>query len=51
MDEPKYKYGLHTLDLEHIKAFIDYYHKGDYVYDQVIHREFNDSYDDVKSVL
>lgn len=33
--------------LEHIKAFIGYYHDGDYVYDQVLHREFNDFYDDV----
>ena len=51
MDELKYKYGLHTLNLEHIKAFIGYYHKDDYVYDQVIHREFNDSYDDVVNYL
>lgn len=37
--------------LEHIKSFIGYYHKCDYVYDQVLHREFNDSYDDVVNYL
>lgn len=37
--------------LEHIESFIGYYHKGDYVYDQVLHREFNDSYDDVVDYL
>ena len=37
--------------LEHIKAFIGYYHTGDYVYDQVLHREFNNSYDDVVNYL
>lgn len=36
---------------EHIKAFIGYYHKGDYAYDQVLHREFNDSYDDAVNYL
>lgn len=37
--------------LEHIESFIGYYHTGDYVYDQVLHREFNDSYDDVINYL
>ena len=32
--------------LEHIESFIGYYHTGDYVYDQVLHREFYDIYDD-----
>ena len=39
------------LDLEHVKGFINYYHSRDYIYDQVLHREFNDSYDDVVNYL
>ena len=39
------------MDLCHVKAFIDYYHKGDYVYDQVLHREFNEDYDAVVNYL
>lgn len=37
--------------LEHIESFIGYYHTGDYVYDQVLHREFNDFYDDVVNYI
>lgn len=39
------------LNLNRVYEFINYYHKGDYIYDQVLHREFNDSYDDVVNYL
>ena len=39
------------LNLEHVKNFIGYYHQGDYVYDQVLHREFNEDYDSVVNYL
>ena len=39
------------LNLNRVYEFINYYHQGDYVYDQVLHREFKEDYDAVVNYL